>query len=408
LALWFKFQSSFITLVVPTVMLVEALTSRCMKNLVRDLAWFAAGGIGAGIVYVVPFVLNGILGQFLDLMFTDFELYVDVDGAAVRHSGLERFAIDVPHRALFLIAYAMTAIVVARWVVRLFRSDRRSNSLEPRSGLSLFVAYLLLSMVCVQLGNRFYAHYFQLMVPAVAALTGYALYFFARSSEGRPGRRVAAAAVAALLVIERFPLLSSETLWPGVPRSPETLPALAFVLGALAVMAYWLQRPLRRAGFAAACLILIHTGVLVVQQQLTPRPATMSHSPYRFAELSEYFAREARPGDRLFVWGWAPEIYSLTRLEAGSHITFCQFVVNDIAGVSGPPAFNPVWEKMLMNELGASRPRFIVDASSSSWFETKAGIYDLRNYPDFELNSLLDMHYRQVARLDDCPVWERR
>ena len=105
--------------------------------------------------------------------------------------------------------------------------------------------------------------------------------------------------------------------------------------------------------------------------------------------------------------GWAPEIYSLTRLEAASHITFCQYVANDFVGFPDRPSLNQEWAQILMNELDATQPRFIVDASRATWFETEAWIYDLRNFPDFELNTLLETEYRQVARVDDCPIWER-
>ena len=61
----------------------------------------------------------------------------------------------------------------------------------------------------------------------------------------------------------------------------------------------------------------------------------------------------------------------------------------------------------LMDELEVTKPRFIVDASRATWFETEAWIYDLRNYPEFELNALLETKYREIARVDDCPIWER-
>ncbi len=147
--------------------------------------------------------------------------------------------------------------------------------------------------------------------------------------------------------------------------------------------------------------------MVALSEQLTTRPTTMAHSEYDFAALTKYFEREKRPGDRLFVWGWAPEIYSLTRLEAASHITFCQYVANDLKGVPNRPVLNEEWAGVLMNELETTRPRFIVDASRVSWFETERWIYELRNYPDFELNALLQRDYRQVARVDDCPIWER-
>ena len=98
---------------------------------------------------------------------------------------------------------------------------------------------------------------------------------------------------------------------------------------------------------------------------------------------------------------------TLAKIDAASHLTFCQYVVGDFVGRSGPQAIDAKWAGVILEELAETRPRFIVDASRQTWFETDAWIYDLRNYPDFGLNDLLREHYRQTAVLDDCPVWER-
>jgi hypothetical protein len=348
MALWFKLQASFITLVVPVVLLVEAAVSRSASRLRDELPWFAAGGLAAGVAYLVPFSMNGTLGQFLEFMFTDVQVYVGGNDAVVKPSYLDRFFLDLPHRGLFLIAYALTAVVIVVWIARLFRPGDTSR--RPGSAVSMFAAYLVFAMICVQLGSRFYSHYYQLMLPAVAGLVGLAVHAVMRPTQARPARVT---------------------------------------------------------GLVVALLIVLQTVFVAGYEQLAPRPASMSHNGYKYVELTEYFKREAGAGDRLFVWGWAPEIYSLSRLEAASHITFCQYVVNDIPGFPDRPSINEEWARMLMDELEATKPRFIVDASRATWFETEAWIYDLRNYPEFELNTLLDTEYREIARVDDCTIWER-
>jgi hypothetical protein len=348
MALWFKLQASFITLVVPAFLLVEALASRSASRLRDELPWFATGGLAAGVAYLVPFSLNGTLGQFLKFLFSDVQVYVGGNDAVGQPSYLDRFFLDLPHRGLFLIAYALAAIIVGVWIARLFRPGDASR--RPGAAVSMFAAYLVFAMICVQLGSRFYSHYYQLMLPAVAGLVGLALHALTRPVQARP---------------------------------------------------------LRVAGLAMALLVVLQTALVVGREQFAPRPASMSHNAYKYVELTEYFKREAASSDRLFVWGWAPEIYSLARLEAASHITFCQYVVNDIPGFPDRPSINEEWARMLMDELETTKPRFIVDASRATWFETEAWIYDLRNYPEFELNTLLETKYREIARVDDCPIWER-
>jgi hypothetical protein len=349
LALWFKLQASVITLVVPVFVLLEAIASRSAAKFRDEIPWFAAGGLSAGVAYLIPYSLNGTLGQFIEFILADVQFYVGGNETVAHPSYLSRFFLDLPHRPVFLIAYVMAGLVAAVWVVRMIRPGDASE--RPGPVLSMFTAYLLLAMYCVQLGNRFYSHYYQLMIPAVAGLVGLSVYGLLGFLRQRPSWRI--------------------------------------------------------PGFVAIALIVIQTGALVVQEQRALRPGSMSHNAYKYVELTNYFEREAQPGDRLFVWGWAPEIYSLTRLEAASHITFCQFVANDFLGFPDLPSINDVWARMLLDELDATRPRFIVDASRQTWFESEAWIYDLRNFPDFELNNLLRTRYRQVARVDDCPIWER-
>ena len=349
LALWFKLQTSLITLVVPTFVLVEAFASRSAAKLRDEIPWFAAGGLSAGVAYLIPLSLNGNLAQFVEFIVSDIQLYVGGNESVVRSSYLGRFFLDLPHRLVFLIAYVIAGIVTAAWIFRMVRPG--DSSKRPGPVLSMFTAYLLFAMYCVQLGSRFYAHYYQLMIPAVAGLVGLAVHGLLGFVRRRPSWRI--------------------------------------------------------PGFVAIALIVVQTGVLVVHEQRALRPGSMSHNAYKYVELTRYFEREAHAGDRLFVWGWAPEIYSLTRLEAASHITFCQFVANDIPGFPDRPSINEVWAGMLLTELDTSRPRFIVDASRQTWFETEPWIYDLRNYPDFELNNLLRARYREVARIEDVPIWER-
>jgi hypothetical protein len=157
-----------------------------------------------------------------------------------------------------------------------------------------------------------------------------------------------------------------------------------------------------------AALLVLQIGVLVVDRQRAPTPESMSHNPYRFDELTGFLGSRSASGDRLFVWGWAPEIYSLTRLEAASRLAMCQYVVNDFKAAPDHPSLNPHWAGMLMRDLRERQPRFIVDASSRSWYGTDPWVYDLSHYSDFELVGLLASEYVPIGHVDGCHVYERR
>jgi 4-amino-4-deoxy-L-arabinose transferase-like glycosyltransferase len=410
LALWFKLQVSFMVFIAPLTMLLDLWQSRSWTQCRRRLLPFALGGIGAGLLYLIPFAIQGTLGQFLDFVFSDVAVFVEGNEQAIQQQAgavsglyLDRFFHDLPYRPLFLIAYIFAAGVALRRLI-----GRTDESDATRKAL-LFSGYLLLGMVSVKLGNRFFSHYYQLMLPAVAALVGLSASFFWKLNDRRrPIWWVVAVLSSALLLIDRFFTLQREPLWYGKTRWPEAGFTIAFVVLGGVVLLYWLRRPRRHAGRALVALLVVQTIVMIAAIQWMPPPGKVAFKRFAFNELTPFLKSRATDGDSLFVWGWAPEIYSLSRIEAASHITFCQYVANDLKGVPDRPQLNQEWAGLMMRELRESQPRFIVDAARRSWFETETDIYTRSNFEPFELNQMLDERYVLITTLDECDVWERR
>lgn len=412
MALWFKLQVSFMVLIAPAAMLARALLDRTTTRLVRTLPAFAAGGIASAVAYLVPYLLQGQLGWFLRFILFDTAVYVGGNEAAVGGDGagaafyLGRFLVGRYAPAVLLVSYLAALAVLGAWLARVAARGGRVCEWLTRPVPLTFAIYLPLSMVSVRLGHRFFGHYFQLMVPAIAALVGLAVAFLWRVVPERRAWQWGAAAVGVAIVAVRAATARTDPTWS--EASAAAIGAgIVLVGGLIAVAAYWLPRPLTRATRGLALLIALEVGVLAVHAQLVPTPASMSHSPYRFDDLARFIRERAEPDDMLFVWGWAPEIYSLTRVTAASHVTHAQYVANDLQGVADRPSLDAGWAEILMSELRRTRPRFIVDASARSWHETEPWIYRLRNFPDFELLGMLRREYRRVGRFDGCDVWER-
>jgi hypothetical protein len=191
-----------------------------------------------------------------------------------------------------------------------------------------------------------------------------------------------------------FPLLQMLG-WPG-----------GLALAALAVV--WLVRP--RLPLRQPLVVVLFSSVaLLVVHSHRLKPLT----PFWFSRVprlvQEIRARHV-PGDRLFVWGWAPGIYSLTRMEAASEITLTHIVVNDYSSIPGSPRIEPRYAAILMRDLRERTPRFIVDAQAIS-VTLAAGpplLHRLALYPDFELNHLLRERYELVGRFDGCRLYLRK
>ena len=123
----------------------------------------------------------------------------------------------------------------------------------------------------------------------------------------------------------------------------------------VAIVGYGIARPLRHAGRTIAALLILELGLLVVQSQFTAPPPSLPYHPRGFGRLEAKIDAVAGPEDLLFVWGWLPEIYSLTRLESASHMTITEYVVEDYyVTPKGPTINRPMAEELQRRQLKAA------------------------------------------------------
>jgi hypothetical protein len=395
--LWFKLQAGITLLAVPIALAFEGLNERQAKRTVREIAVQVSGAVVMGVLHILPYAFLGTLGEYFGAFFGDWRLFIAGNESAVGGGpGLywTQFFTDQPNRPLLVAAYGFTLASLGCAALR-----RRSFLARPIP--VLFSAYALSAIACVKLGDRFFGHYYLLLLPAIAGLVGLAIHALAIESRRERACRIFAIAILALLVVEAL----ARTIQTGLPLHP--IDATMLALGA-SVLIVGVLRPTQRIGPAAAALVVLEIGRLVFVTQRMPTPESNTYNPYRFDEVVAYLRSHEAAGDRLFVWGWAPEIYSLTEMECASHISVTQHVVQDhIAGKGPPPGIDPVWARRLMTELDARKPRFIVDAAARSWFLSSQDVYQLARYPDFALVKLLRDEYEPVATIDGCKVYER-
>ena len=408
MSLWFKRQASFLVLVVPVVLVWQAwVEPGALRARLRGLLPFAAGGLLAGVLFVLPFLIHGTADAYVGSLFEDYSLYIDEN--AVREQAraggaLELYASrlfwNLPYRAIFLVSYAFCGIVLTGALLRGFRRPAGWSG-AGRPEIVLFAVYLAAALACVQLGNRFFAHYFLYVMAPLAALFVLAAHRLGKLADS-PAARGIALAVAGLYVIDRAFDLSSRRL-DGVD--------VVYVIAAVAIVGFALLRPLRRAGTMLVALLLLESAVVVLQEQRRPVPPSFPYHADAFEQLVDRVTSIGNDGDRLFVWGWLPEIYSATRLEPASHMTITEYIVEDYYVTPRGPTINQPFADLLMRDLQERPPRFIVDATLRSWTMVAGGnpgLYRLDQYPEFELVWLLREDYRLVGVYSDCKLYVRR
>ena len=403
--LWFKLQAGIMLLAVPAALAFDGLHQRQVARALREVAVQVSGALVAGILHVLPYALLGTLGEYFGAFFSDWRLFIVGNEAAVGGGPAlywVRFFAAQPNHPLLVAGYGLAAASLGAAAWRLARRDQGPRSFLGRPVVVLFATYAITAIACVKLGDRFFGHYYLLLMPAISGLVGLAIHALAVESRRERACRAFAIAVIALLVADAA-ARAIRIDWP-----PRPIDAVMLVVGAGILVAGVLS-PLRRVGPAAAALVALEIARLVFVTQRMPTPESMAHNPYRFDHVAAYLRQHKAPGDRLFVWGWAPEIYSLTEMESASHISVTQHVVQDhIEGPGPPPGIDPLWAGRLMAELDARTPRFIVDAAARSWFMSNQEVYRLSQYPDFAFVALLRERYERVATIDGCDVYERR
>lgn len=213
--------------------------------------------------------------------------------------------------------------------------------------------WLLMSLVAILLGGRFFGHYFlQPLVPLCV--------------------------LAALLLPQ---------LWKSDSRRWRHL----FILSALIVpMAIFLTLSLRRSQ------------MLRVVGETEPDYRTVG---LRVQEIT-------KPEDSIFVWSNSPQIYYYSRRVAGTRFSFCNYQTGqtpatpaefDIAVDADPYIIQPAWD-MLMEDLKKNRPVLFIDATHGGFDDF--GKAAIEKFP--RLQRLLTEQYTLVETVKGVRLFRLR
>ena len=131
-----------------------------------------------------------------------------------------------------------------------------------------------------------------------------------------------------------------------------------------------------------------------------------------FQKPIKYLKENVVENERIFVWGFYPQMYVLTNKKPASRFVFCNFLTGLSIGVNDnqsgktekwavPGAF-----ELLLNDLEKSRAKFIIDTSPSGYM--KYQLYPIQKYKllsDYiEKNYVLDQNYHSQDNLSESNV----
>lgn len=150
-----------------------------------------------------------------------------------------------------------------------------------------------------------------------------------------------------------------------------------------------------KQGLAGAILILVNYAVI-----FTPLKAREFSPPGPDAALriAAWIKEQTTAEDRIFVWGFNPDIYRYTDRLPASRFVYCTFQTGLIPWTNIDPAIDTSYAIVqgamdtLLEDLRANRPRFFVDSSAGP--HRHFGKYPLRLFP--ALNDWLNQNYVQI------------
>jgi hypothetical protein len=114
-----------------------------------------------------------------------------------------------------------------------------------------------------------------------------------------------------------------------------------------------------------------------------------------FEVITEHIIEQTKPNERIFVWGFAPEIYVLTDRKPASRYSFCNVLTGHLPAQTESldntdHLIVPGTWDILMKELETHRPTYIVDTQPADY--RAYGKYPMFRYP--ELKELIQQSYQ--------------
>lgn len=131
-----------------------------------------------------------------------------------------------------------------------------------------------------------------------------------------------------------------------------------------------------------------------------------------YRSIAAYIEKHSQPDERIFVWGYSPEIYVLAKRSTAARFVFCDYLTGRIS--SHPRVLDPSFDTLPYAAPGAwllfqldmekNRPRYIVDAAVGNFHQYRK--YSPHNYP--WLHGLLKRDYVLETNIAGADLYRRR
>ncbi len=240
---------------------------------------------------------------------------------------------------------------------------------KERSGFSLLLGILAFQLIGITIQGKFFQYHFGASIPLIALIAGQGYY--------KLWRRIGLGSFSGSLAFSSLVLLGALMRLP-VNDTPGS---------------FW-NRSLSRMQY------LLSSGNALSRNQLDER---LHYVGGYNLDIVRKTAREIthhlQPGDYLYVWGFEPALYSLTKSRPSS-----RYIYNVPQRAQWQRARA---RRRLMNDLRAHPPQVVVTQKRDAiHFVTGSRLDSTDSLPDFpELQTWLQTRYKKMKSLDRFSIW---
>jgi hypothetical protein len=145
-------------------------------------------------------------------------------------------------------------------------------------------------------------------------------------------------------------------------------------------------------GLIAGAIVILQDG-LFLKREAGPQPSPIAtilsqRTEHYFPELITLVKKQTRPGEKIAVWGYAPEIFLYTSTLPAHRYVIGEFVIRNHPGTQ-------FYRSRYLADLKANPPRFLIDATGEgAWNLNSRSAYGIEN--DSELLNFIQTNYELV------------
>jgi hypothetical protein len=331
----------------------------------RRVVYLAAGFLAFQVLTVLYLVFGGALGEYLYAQFRFARHYASLGGPYAYDrltlgnylSGLRGSLMWFAASRLLLVAPALAAIVVG-------------GVLRAGGGVRLCALLLAAAVVGVAVQAKFFVYHWHPVLPFLALLAGWAWAELWRALRLRFKPARATAVIGAMVATLLF--FTPQITDPGVREWQD-------------LVRFARDRSYRSLYY--------------------DRFGLWGHGTYSFRaseEVANYVAARSQPGETVFVWGYDPNLYLISRRESASRFLSLLPLMT---------TFTPEkWKREFVAELERKRPAFILiqRGENARWISGRADDSAEWVTEFVPFNEFIIHNYRFDRRIEDYYIYQRR